>query len=169
MRRVPDQGLGRPVAAAERYLAPLCERFGIPRQTFEGLQLVAHGRHHVAIRANASQTPTLPLGSLDAVGLLFVRTQMARPKLTTAAAQRFAPAATRNIVLLQRHRALLYVQRELFELGTNETATLTGHGPVLVGCCELGETLWLGTGLCRQQGARMWLESYYPRQTTPLR
>lgn len=157
------------MADPERLLKPLCERFGIPPQIFEGLQLVAHGRHHVAIRANRWQTPTLPLGSVDALGLLFLRTQMAQPKLTTSAAQRFASAATRNIVLLERPRALRYVQRELLELVASEAAALTGHGPVLVGCSELGETLWLGTGLCRQEGARMWLESYYPRQTTPIR
>lgn len=108
----------------------LGERFGIDPSTFEGLSLVQTSHKYLQI-VNSDHLPP-PRPTPDTLGMPFMRTKMQQPKLTTAAAMAFGPAATRNVVHTTREQCDAYLSRRDIVLSAEQAARCTGRGYVLV-------------------------------------
>jgi NOL1/NOP2/fmu family ribosome biogenesis protein len=152
------QRYGRPLASdGATQLARLEQRFGFAPSVFRELVVLTHNRDHLAIvhgdhQGAAGAQP-------ETVGLVFLRTAMAVPKLTTQAAMVFGPRATRNVVHLARERAEAYLRRETLIPTERELSNCSGPGQVLVGC----DDLVLGLAYYRSRGGEASLESLFPR------
>lgn len=106
------------------------ERFGIPRSTFDAFTLVQPGKKKVYIIPQDHAPPTRP--EPHTIGMPFMRVKMKYPKLTTAAAMQFGPAATRNVVPVGDEQARAYLTREPFVASAPQLESCAGRGYVLI-------------------------------------
>lgn len=154
-----EAGYGRPVAAdGAEQLDRLQRRFGFDASVFAELELLVHNRDHLAVVHRDHQR--VEGAQAETVGLIFLRTAMAVPKLTTQAAMVFGRHATRNVVeLVSRARAEAYLRREELRPSVEELSRCTSPGQVLVAY----DGLVLGLAYYRRAGEEPSLESLFPR------
>jgi len=164
LEKVDEVGAAAQEAAANPAEVPLAqwrggvERFGIPAEEV--------ARRFVVFRANAR---TLALASRElclpprprpeSVGLPFVETAGAVPRLTTPAALLLGGAARDNVIELEAAQVDAFLARRPFPLGAAPAAGLEGRGYVLA---RYGG-LTLGTGTLRPDaGGELVLHSAFP-------
>ncbi|MCK5799998.1 MAG: hypothetical protein KAI47_22565 [Deltaproteobacteria bacterium] len=150
---------GKPLVKSETYLAPLRERFGFSDEVFADIVLLRHNPDYLAAVHRDHRAPQIPADAQETVGLVFLRTAMAIPKLSTQASMLFGPAATKNIVDLTRPRAEAYLRRETLTPSPTELARCTSPGQVLIG----HDGLVLGLAYYRLRDGIPSLESLFPR------
>ena len=84
------------------------DRFGIPRETFEGYTFWERGAGKVWIFHGDVPDPI----EVEGLGMTFLRTRQEHWKPTTNAVQRFGRVATRNVVELDSERARRFAAGE---------------------------------------------------------
>jgi NOL1/NOP2/fmu family ribosome biogenesis protein len=84
------------------------ERYGIPRETFDGYSFWEKGAGKVWAFRGEMDSPM----EIEALGITFLRTRQEHWKPTTDAAQRFGYHATKNVVELGRDEARRFVAGE---------------------------------------------------------
>ncbi len=139
------------------YFRHLEERFGISPSTFDGYVLVQPGRKKVYIVTADHRPPTHPRPRT--VGLPFLRIYLKFPKLSTAAAQQFGHAATRNVIDADAAQAEAFLTRRNFQVRPDQLTRCTGRGYVLVR--YQGYTLGVGFLIPESEGGRV--ESMLPQ------
>ncbi|MEM6648196.1 MAG: hypothetical protein AAF730_18290 [Bacteroidota bacterium] len=116
------------------YLALVCDRFGLPPRLFDGYDLYrATSQTLYLVPADLPVEPP-PLFA----GFAFLRDHTRYPKLTTAAAIKYAPHATRNVARLDQPEAQAFLNRETFAFTPEATCTGTGFMLVQHGALPLG-------------------------------
>jgi len=88
------------------------DRFGVPRETFDGYSLWEKGAGKVWIYAGEAPDPA----DLEALGTTFLRTRQEHWKPTTRAVQRFGDRATTEVIELSGERAARFARGEDQEL-----------------------------------------------------
>ena len=88
------------------------ERFGVPRETFDGHTFWEKGSGKLWAYAGAAPDGV----DVEALGMVFLRVRQDHWKPTTDAVQRFGRAATENVVRLDDERARRFVAGEDQEL-----------------------------------------------------
>ena len=131
------------VVDPEPWFAGLEERFGIQPAAFDGYVLHRPNNKTLWIVAADHEPPPRPPNA--GVGLGFLHTAMAVPKLTTQAAMAFGHHATRNVVTLDEAGADRYLRRDDVTLEAGELVDGDGDGYVLLRC----RGLTLGVGFLR--------------------
>lgn len=139
------------------YFRYLEERFGIPPATFDGYVLVQPGRKKVYIVTADHRPPAHPRPRT--VGLPFLRIYLKFPKLSTAAAQQFGYAATRNVIDTEPPQAEAFLTRRTFHARPEQLVRCTGRGYVLIR--YQGHTLGVGFLIPEDAGGRV--ESMLPK------
>lgn len=139
------------------YFRYLEERFGIPPSTFDGYVLVQPSRKKIYIVTAEHRPPTRPCPRT--VGLPFLRIYPKFPKLSTAAAQQFGHAATRNVVEADALQAEAFLTRRNFRVCSEQLTCCTGRGYVLVR--YQGYTLGVGFLIPGEAGG--YVESMLPK------
>lgn len=116
---------------ADRYLAPMRSRFGLPPELFAAYRLVARGRKRLSVTGAVPElAPAAP--EMLTVGLPFVRIGDRERKMSTAAAMTFGTAATRNRVGLDAEAASRYLARRPVPASSVVAAGETSPGWVMV-------------------------------------
>ena len=127
---------GRPTRGA--VLAWWEERFGIPRETFEGYTFWERGAGKVWVFHGEAPSPI----EVQGLGMHVLRTDGEHWKPTTNAVQRFGTAATRNVLVLEAAAA------EAFVRGDDRDVAWDGDWGYLIVARELaGDVAPLGVGL----------------------
>jgi hypothetical protein len=143
---------------AARWLDLIGDRFGIAREAFAPWRLIRQNRKLISLTNIDCVAPLWPPPL--AVGLPFIHTNMAFPKLTTGAARLLGPLATRNVIVLTAPQADWYLRRVNQRVEPEQLADNTSKGYVLV----MHAGFVLGVGLLRlQEDGSGWLESLYPK------
>ncbi|MFC6836479.1 DUF7122 family protein [Halomarina ordinaria] len=109
--RVPETAADREVEGRPSRAAVLDfweERFGVPRDVFEGYSFWEKGSGKLWAFAGDVSAPT----EVEALGMTFLRVRQEHWKPTTDAAQRFGPHATKNVVHLEEDLARRFVAGE---------------------------------------------------------
>jgi NOL1/NOP2/fmu family ribosome biogenesis protein len=88
------------------------ERFGVPREVFDGYTFWEKGKGKVWAFASDTGTPV----GVEGLGMKFLRTRQEHWKPTTNAVQRFGSLATENVIHLDRETAAAFVAGEDQEL-----------------------------------------------------
>ncbi|RDV38911.1 hypothetical protein DV096_08955 [Bradymonadaceae bacterium TMQ3] len=150
--------LGTPAIDATPYLTILKERFGIDPAILDELVFIRANKRIVSVVHRDHQLPTEPRP--DAVGLSFMRDDMAVPKLTTPAAMTFARYASVNVIDTTAEQCDAYLTRENFALSEPQVSTCTSRGYVLIRHRGHG----LGVGFLRgtDPGERE-VQSFFPK------
>lgn len=130
--------------------------FGIDMSFFDEFRILRSNSKTLNI-ANADIAPE-KWPAPQSIGLPFLHTDMAVPKLTQPASLLMGPACTRNIVQLDRLRATQYLARRPVELADADLIACDGSGYVMVRC----EGLTLGLAF-RHRDSRMTLTSMVPK------
>ena len=142
-----------PPVDREKWLAPIRDRFGLAPEAFRDVRLVAGSRKlHVVPEEHRSPAQPPP----EVVGLPFLHTGMAVPKLTHPASQLFLEGATRNVIEVDERQAALYLSRQSFRLDGTSDGTVTSDGHVLL----RHDGLPLGLGQLKGRE----VESYFPKR-----
>jgi NOL1/NOP2/sun family putative RNA methylase len=148
-------GAPAPFADGPRIVEQLAQRFGMARQTFDGICfLTRNGREIYAVACDHRP----PLKPVYSTGLPLIHMGMRNPKLTTAGAVHFGSAARRNVVDLDRRRLEQYLLRQPLRLTDRQCRGCTDNGYVLVG--HRGAVVGVGD---YRQGENA-LISYYPKR-----
>jgi hypothetical protein len=108
----------------------LAERFGLLPEVFEPNLLYQANPKRVYMVNRDHRPPARP--APDAVGLYFLKTRIRYPKLSTAAAIHVGAGATRNYLEVDRPQVEAYVNRQVFEVSTEQARHCTGPGYVLL-------------------------------------
>lgn len=145
-------------------LRHLAERFGLTAKRLVPYILVRQSARRIYALAPDHHPPVAPRP--DASGLLFMKTRLKYPKLSTAAAQVFGSAASHNYIDTDQAQIEAYVNRQSFPVSARQTQTCTGVGYVLV----RHQGFTLGVGLYRpdQAGGGV-VESMYPKGWSPTK
>ncbi|GAB5519909.1 MAG: hypothetical protein RhofKO_21600 [Rhodothermales bacterium] len=116
------------------HLERVCERFGISPRRFHGYHLYrATSQTLYLVPADLPMEPP-PLFA----GFAFIRDHTRYPKLTTAAAIKYTPYATRNVAQLDESAARAFLNRETFAFTPEATCTGTGFMLIRHGDLPLG-------------------------------
>ncbi len=129
------------------------ERFGIPRDAFEGLRWFEQGRRYLVVAAEDHEVPAM---GVRFTGLPLLHTRSRAPRMTTEAATLFGGGAARNRVDLSPRQLRDYLRRRDVPLSAEQIRSTDGPGVVLAGV----EGTVIGNGVFRpDQG---FLESQFP-------
>jgi len=127
------------------------ERFGLPAERVDSLRWFRESSRYLSA-VSSDHAPGIPFAALS-TGLSAIRTTGVVPKLTTQGSIALGFGADRNVVELDRNRAVAFTERR----GIRVTAPDGGH--LLV--------RWrhhpLGLGFAREAGVDTALESLHPR------
>jgi NOL1/NOP2/fmu family ribosome biogenesis protein len=140
----------------EACVGMIADWFGIPRSFFSDYRILRSNTKTLNIVNADIQVERKP--APDAVGMPFLHTNMAVHKLTQPAALFLGPHCTRNIVQLDRARAVAYMGRQSVEIREEDLQACDGPGYVMVGYD--GRILGLGF---RHRERPMILESFMPK------
>ncbi len=157
MKGTPELQQAVKIVDPAPYFRYLEERFGIPPSTFDGYVLVQPGRKKVYIVTADHRPPARPRPRT--VGLPFLRIYLKFPKLSTAAAQQFGHAATRNVIDVDAVQAEAFLTRRDFRARPEQLTLCTGRGYVLVR--YQGHTLGVGFLIPDEEGGCV--ESMLPK------
>jgi len=139
--RLPETSADRTVEgrpSREAVLEFWADRFGVPRETFADHTFWEKGSGKLWAYAGDAPDPI----DVEALGMVFMRVRQDHWKPTTDAVQRFAGAATSNVVHLDDERARRFVA------GENQELDWDGDWGYLVVSHDLaGETEPIGVGL----------------------
>lgn len=108
------------------WLDLLDERFGIPPSSFDEYLVFRPNRKWLALVDRGMELP--PGAETLSIGMPFLYDRMRDPRLTTAAAVKFGPLATRNVLDLDEGRIDDFTARREIPL---DPRTLTGPGWVI--------------------------------------
>lgn len=139
----------------EPWLKHLEERYGIAREHFAPYLLFRTSGQHVTVVARDHAPPTHP--EAQNIGIRLLRTHMRFPKLTTDAAMIFGRHATRNVIEVDADQAEAFMARETFAPSSEQTASCTGTGYVIV----RHDGIVLGVGLFHTKSGEV--ESHVPK------
>ncbi|MEZ4460098.1 MAG: hypothetical protein R3E66_10285 [bacterium] len=134
----------------------IAQWFGIPMAFFEDYRILRANPKTLNI-VNADTSPE-QRPEPQSIGMPFLHTDMAVPKLTQPASLWLGPLCTRNIVNLDRARAAAYLARATVALEPADLVECDGTGYVMVRC----EGLSLGLAF-RHRNAVMDLVSMVPK------
>ncbi|NPA80012.1 MAG: hypothetical protein GXO29_03045 [Thermotogae bacterium] len=123
------------IEAVLRYVE---ERFGIPREIFNGFRFFSRGRDVWIVSEDVPE-----LKHINRMGLRFARGGAENPKLTTAVIQIFGRHATRNTVSLDDEQLSRYLRGEDVEVG-EVPGVERGQVIVMYGEDALGSGLYDG-------------------------
>lgn len=107
--RLPQTAAGRDVAGRPSRQAVIefwADRYGIPPETFEGYTFWEKGAGKIWAYAGVACDPA----SLEALGLMVLRTRQEHWKPTTDGVQRFGRHATRNVLTLSGDQARRFLR-----------------------------------------------------------
>ncbi|WP_327052366.1 DUF7122 family protein [Halomicrococcus gelatinilyticus] len=114
------------------------DRFGVPRETFDGFSFWEKGKGKIWVLRGEVESPL----RIEALGMTFLRTRQEHWKPTTNAVQRFGRHATRNVVELDREQA------RAFASGEDQDLDWDGDWGYVVAAQEVaGDREPLGVGL----------------------
>jgi len=114
------------------------DRFGVPRETFDGFSFWEKGKGKIWVLRGEVDSPV----RIEALGMTFLRTRQEHWKPTTNAVQRFGRQATRNVVELDREQA------RAFASGEDQDLDWDGDWGYVVAAHEVaGDVEPLGVGL----------------------
>jgi NOL1/NOP2/fmu family ribosome biogenesis protein len=114
------------------------DRFGVPRETFDGFSFWEKGKGKIWVLRGEVESPL----RIEALGMTFLRTRQEHWKPTTNAVQRFGRRATRNVVELDREQA------RAFASGEDQDLDWDGDWGYVVAAHEVaGDVEPLGVGL----------------------
>ena len=114
------------------------DRFGVPRETFDGFSFWEKGKGKIWVLHGEVESPL----RIEALGMTFLRTRQEHWKPTTNAVQRFGRQATRNVVELDREQA------RTFARGEDQDLDWDGDWGYVVAAHEVaGDVEPLGVGL----------------------
>ncbi len=114
----------------EPWLTLLADQFGVDPAHFDDYCIFREGRRGVYLTNRDQQPPAKP--QPDSVGMLFMHTEGKYPKLTTAAAMQFGHLAHKSIVDLEPEQVQLFIGRQDFEIGADQTQNVTDTGYVML-------------------------------------
>ena len=115
---------------AQAALELVRERFGIPAASFVDHAAFERSRGRLYLVARDHRPPVDP--KPDGAGLLFVKSRIKYPKLSTAASLAFGTRATRNFIDLNRQQVQAYIDRQDFQVPADQRVHCSGMGYVLV-------------------------------------
>jgi len=118
------------IEPAGSWLEILEQRFGIPRNGFEGYTFFQRTARDLRIVNRDHRPPIKP--EPESMGMVFMRAQSRFPKLTTAAAMVFGGESTRNRIVLDAQQIQAYVRRQDARVRGEQSEFCTGIGYVLV-------------------------------------
>ena len=114
------------------------ERFGVPREAFDGYTFWEKGSGKLWAFAGSVPSPT----TVEALGITFLRVRQEHWKPTTDAVQRFGSNATKNVITLDDPQARAFVN------GKDQELSWDGDWGYLIVTHDLaGEPEPLGVGL----------------------
>lgn len=148
------------LADASPWQATLSEPYGLEPQLWERARLIRTRKHGLSAIATDHLPPSRPQAS--AMGVAFLQTGSAEPKLTTAGALLAGPYAHRRIVDLTDDQLTPYLARQSLDLAPAQVLHCERSGFVLVR--YRGHVL--GTGLYRLSTHT--LESLFPKRWTGI-
>ena len=152
----PEPAPWEPRAAAlDEWRPHVVERYGIPDAAVAGWLVHRQGKHHLHVTNTGHRAPAAP--APEVVGLRLVKTRLAHPKPSTAAALLLAPRATRNVIDLEPPEVVAVLRRASFPLDPARAARCTGTGWVLLRHRGAG----LGTGFFSAEAGTV--RSLFPR------
>lgn len=139
-------------------LAQIEERFGIPTSTFDDFVIFRPNSKWLALANRDMELPQRP--PVSGLGMPFLYPNMRYPRFTTAAAIRFGPLATRNVVDLEDPDLLhRFIASEVVPFDPGEHPLVSGPGHLLV----RHRGMWLGLGNCRVGEASWTLMAMLPK------
>jgi hypothetical protein len=115
---------------AARWIGLISVRFGLPDDAFDRWVLVQQNRKLVSLANRDCAPPEWPPAL--AVGLPFIHTNMAFPKLTTGAARLLGPLATQHVIELTAAQADWYLRRVNQAIPAEQLGQCTSKGYVLL-------------------------------------
>lgn len=143
---------------AARWIGLISVRFGLPDDAFDRWVLVQQNRKLISLANRDCAPPEWPPAL--AVGLPFIHTNMAFPKLTTGAARLLGPLATQHVIELTAAQADWYLRRVNQAIPAEQLGQCTSKGYVLLRHAGVV----LGLGLMRpQEDGSSFIESLYPK------
>lgn len=108
----------------------LRRQFGFGDGLFEDLLFLRPSPKIVRAAARPFELPSFP--TIDRVGIDFLHTDMATPRLTTAAAMTWAPRAEINVIDVDRSQCDAFLARRKIVVEAEELRLCTGRGFVLI-------------------------------------
>jgi NOL1/NOP2/sun family putative RNA methylase len=151
--RPGKNGLQHAEGAAD-YLSILEDRYGMDPGMFDGLQLLCKNKREILVVAADHRPPLLPVPT---PGMPVLHHNMRYPKLTTAGAVQFGPAARQNVVDVNPDQFNAYISRRPFKIETSQVSGCAGSGHVLVRF--RGSVLGVGD----YRGDAEVVDSYFPK------
>ncbi len=133
------------------------DRFGISPSVFARYTFFQTTHKYISIVSGDHVPPVSP--DPASTGMVFIRTNIAYPKLTTGAAMAFGYAANRNVIDLTREQALFFYSRKSFPVDDEQTEKCSGMGYVLPKYREIV----LGVGLYQTSETGGMLHSLFPK------
>ncbi|MDY7095163.1 MAG: RsmB/NOP family class I SAM-dependent RNA methyltransferase [Acidobacteriota bacterium] len=127
---------------SRHWFGHLEERYGVSPEHFANLRLFRANKRYLNAAATGLQPPARP--ESHTLGMPFLHTDMAQPKLTTAGAFYLAPAARRNVVDLDQPQTDAFLHRQKIDLTADQQAELE-PGHVLVRYRDTGSRAALGS------------------------
>ncbi len=149
--------------ALEKSLDILAARFGILPSTFTPYHMFEQKRGRVYVVAQDHHPPQKPIP--DAVGMLFMKTRLKYPKLSTAAAQMFGPQASRNYIETNRKQIEAYLKRQDFSVSAKQAQHCTSRGYVLLK--HQGYVLGVAVYHPHESGEGATIVSMFPKGWSP--
>ena len=136
----------------------LADRFGIPRETFDGLSLLKKGNSVWMVWDTPDLRKALGLLDIETAGIPLLRKRPPRWKPTTAGVQFFGPQATRNVIDLDKDSVALFLEGRTLHGGFDVEPgyVMIRSKDVVVGCG------FYDKGELRSQVPREWREQMRP-------
>jgi NOL1/NOP2/sun family putative RNA methylase len=144
------------------FLQIVVDRFGLLLEELQAYRCFEPGGGKLYLVNHDHHPPTIP--QPDASGILFMRTRVRYPKLTTAAALLLGHAATKNYVDVDDEQFNAYISRRDFTVPAEQSRRCTGVGYVLVR--YRGFVLGVGVFYPRENGGVV--ESMFPKGWSPV-
>ena len=141
----------------------ISERFGIAPDVFSKYVLFKPGTRGAYLVNRENCPPTMP--EPDAVGMLFMKTRVRYPKLSTAASMLLGPNATRNLIELDLRQTHAYLNRQTIGVSAEQARHCTGKGYVLLK--HRGFVLGVGVFWPDEDNQGGTVESMFPKGWSP--
>lgn len=139
--RLPETAADRAIpgrATREEVIDWWADRFGIPPETFEGVSFWEKGAGKIWVYAGEARDPS----TVEALGMLLLRTRQDHWKPTSRAVQQFGSLAERNVIRIDGETA------RQFAAGENQQLSWDGDWGYLIVTHEIaGEPEPIGVGL----------------------
>ena len=145
------------------FLQMAADRFGMPPEVLQAYRFFEPGGGKLYLVNHDHQPLAAP--PPDASGMLFMRTRVRYPKLTTAAALLLGHAAAQNYVDVDDRQFNAYIGRQEFAVSAEQSRDCTGVGYVLIR--YRGYVVGVGVFYPRENGGV--IESMFPKGWSPVK